>query len=187
MKHDTGARDRIARKAMELFVERGVQGVSVRDVAEAAGCNPSTIYTHWKSFPALAEGLFREGYAGYGRRLAEAAAAPGTFMDRLDGMVRLICRLHDEDETLFGFLLLTQHGYLRDVPRDGSNPVDVLCGATAAAMEAGEIPRGDPALAAMAVIGIIVQPATARLYGRIGRTLGGMSDEIVSMCLKALS
>ena len=51
----TPAKGGIARKALELFVEQGVQGVSVRDVAGAAGCTPSNIYSHWKSFGVLAE------------------------------------------------------------------------------------------------------------------------------------
>ena len=187
MRVEMAAKDRIGRKAMELFVARGVGAVSVRDVAEAAGCHPSNIYTYWKSFAALPEWLFREGYAAYGRRVAAAAAVPGPFHSRLEGMVRLILGLHDEDPTLFGFLLLTQHGYLAKVPRDGDNPVETLCRAVAAGMETGEIPRGDPDLAGMAVIGMIVQPATARLYGRIGRTPAAMADEIVAMCRKALS
>jgi hypothetical protein len=40
---------------------------------------------------------------------------------------------------------------------------------------------------AMAVIGMIVQPATARLYGRLEGGLTERPDEIVAMCWRALS
>jgi len=102
-------------------------------------------------------------------------------------MVRTVCRLHGEDELLFSFLLLTQHGHLREVPRDGRNPVEVICRMVAAAMEAGEIAAGDPVLVAGALIGAIVQPATFKLYGRISRGLAAMEDEIVALCLKLVS
>ena len=52
-------------------------------------------------------------------------------------------------------------------------------------MEAGEIPRREPELMAMALIGIIVQPATARLYGRLEGGLLERADEIVAMCWRA--
>ena len=80
-----------------------------------------------------------------------------------------------------------QHGFLRDVARDERNPVEVICRAVAGAMEAGEIPRREPELVAMALIGLIVQPATARLYGRLQGGLLQRADDIVAMCWRALS
>src|SRR3712207_1038582 len=111
MRVGTGTRDRIRRETLRLCVERGgMDGVSARDIAAAAGCRPSSLYTHWPSLDALAADLFAECYAEYGRRLAAAlAAAPGPFPRRLEAALRLICRLHAEDRLLFEFLLLTQH------------------------------------------------------------------------------
>src|SRR3712207_1520879 len=111
MRDGTGTRDRIRRETLRLCVERGgMDAVSARDIAAAAGCRPSSLYTHWPSLDALAADLFAEGYAEYGSRLAAAlAAAPGRpFPRRLEAALRLICRLHAEDRLLFEFLLLTQ-------------------------------------------------------------------------------
>src|SRR5690606_42165344 len=75
----------LPRRSSDLFVARGVDAVSVRDIAAAAGCTPSSLYTHWPSLGALIEELFAEGYAAYGRALAEAAAAaPVPFPARLE-------------------------------------------------------------------------------------------------------
>ena len=54
-------------------------------------------------------------------------------------------------------------------------------------MEAGEIPAGNATLVAGAIIGIIVQPATFKLYGRLKQGLGELTDEIVELCLKVVS
>ena len=56
-----------------------------------------------------------------------------------------------------------------------------------AAMEAGEIPSREPDLMAMGLIGLIVQPATGRLYGRLHGGLLQRRDEITGMCWRGLS
>jgi AcrR family transcriptional regulator len=187
MREPGGKRDLIKTEALRLFVERGPDAVSVRDIAAACAMKPSNLYAHFESREALLAELFHEGYAEYGAILADAAATPGPFRLRLDRMIRTICRLHDEDNTRFRFLVMTQHGSLATVPRDEHNPVEIVCRTVAAAMQAGEIPTREPELMAMALIGIIVQPATARLYGRLVGGLLERADEIVAMCWRALS
>lgn len=182
-----GKRDLIKSEATRLFVAHGVDAVSVRDIAAACEMKASNLYAHFASKDALVAELFREGYADYGAVLAEAAAGAEPFRVRLARMIRAICRLHDEDAVRFRFLILTQHAFLGDVPHDDSNPVEIICRAVAAAMETNEIPSREPELMAMAVIGIIVQPATACLYGRLDGGLVDRADEIVAIAWRALS
>ncbi len=180
-------KERIRREAMRLFVEHGVDAVSMRDIADAVGLKAPSLYAHFRSREELIGDLFFASYADYGRRLAEAAGSPGRFARKLEAMVRVICALHAEDEQLFNFLLLTQHGFLRRVARDERNPVEIICRAVAEAMAAGEIADGNPTLLAGALIGVIVQPATFKLYGRLDLGLADLADEIVALCLKLLS
>ena len=119
--------------------------------------------------------------------LAEAAATPGGFRVALEAMVRLICTLHGEDELLFDFLLLTQHSVLKQVTADDRNPVEIICRRVAAAMAAGEIPSRSATLVAGAIIGVIVQAATFKLYGRMNEGLVELADEIVALCLRIVS
>ena len=186
MREPGGKRERIKEQAIRLFAERGVDAVSVRDIAAACDMKAPNLYAHFASKEALAFDLFRDGYGEYGDILAAAAAGGAPFRIRLDRMMREICRLHDTDTDRFRFLVMTQHGFLTRVPRDERNPVEVICRAVAAAMEAGEIPRREPELMALAVIGIIVQPATARLYGRLSGGLMERADELVAMAWRAL-
>jgi AcrR family transcriptional regulator len=180
-------KDRIKREAMRLFVEHGVDAVSMRDIADAAGMKAPSLYAHFRGRDELIGALFHASYAGYGRQLAEAAALPGGFRRQLEAMVRIVCALHAEDELLFNFLLLTQHGFLRRFSEAEHNPVEVICRSVAAAMEAGEIPAGNATLIAGAIIGTIVQLATFKLYGRLQQGLGELTDEIVELCLKVVS
>src|ERR1700677_701018 len=127
MRDVLGPKDRIKREAMRLFVDHGVDAVSMRDIAAAVGLQATSLYAHFRSREELISDLFFASYAEYGCRLSAAAAAPGGFPRQLEAMVRVICALHAEDELLFNFLLLTQHGFLRQVARDGHNPVEVIC------------------------------------------------------------
>jgi AcrR family transcriptional regulator len=192
MRSDPPLRDRLRREALCLFVDRGVDAVSVRDIAGAAGCTPSSLYTHWPSLAALIEELFREGYAAYARALlTEVDAAPGApFPTRLAAMVRRICALQAEDPALFAFLLLAQHrqaGLPRQSAEPEASPVAVLHGAVLRAREAGELAVDeDPGLLTAALVGIIVQAATFLHYGRIARGLDAMADEIVALALRLI-
>jgi len=180
-------KDRIKREAMRLFVEHGVDAVSMRDIADAVGMKAPSLYAHFRSREDLIADLFYASYTEYGRQLARAAGVPGGFHRQLEAMVRVICALHAEDELLFNFLLLTQHGFLRAVPPDDCNPVEIICQHVTAAMEAGNIPRGNATLIAGAIIGVIVQTATFRLYRRLGQGLADHADEIVAICLRIVS
>lgn len=185
---DTATPDRIRREAMRLFVAHGIDAVSLRDIADAAGIKAPSLYAHFRSRDDLIASMFQTGYAAYGRRLAEAAATPGPFRQRLEAMVRLICRLHQEDTLLFNFLLLTQHDTLRDLPvAAADNPVEIICQQIVQAMQARQIPAGDPALIAAALIGIIVQPATFHLYGRLSGGLAIHADAIVDIALRVVA
>lgn len=187
MRDPGGKRELIKAQAMGLFVARGVDAVSVRDIAAVCDMKPSNLYAHFASREALIAELFKEGYAEYGDLLADIAAGPGPFRGRLDRMVREICRLHDQDTTRFRFLVMTQHGALSQIDGSARNPVDVICQAVAAAMESGEIPARDPTLMAMALIGLLVQPATAHLYGRLTGGLLSRADTIAAMCWRVLT
>jgi|SRR5580658_2311178 AcrR family transcriptional regulator len=178
---------RIRREAMRLFVARGVDAVSMRDIAEAAGVRPSTLYVHWPSREALIAELFASGYAEYGRRIAEVAEPEAPFRQRFAQIVRLICRLEAEDETLFTFLLLSQHRQLGQIPANEVTPIEIIQRAVAAAMADGDIPPGDPALVTAALVGIVLQAATFHVYRRIHKGLIEMADELVVLCMKVLA
>jgi len=182
-----GKRDLIKAQAIRLFVEQGVDAVSVRDIAAACAMKPSNLYAHFASKDALIAELAREGCGEYGAVLRHAAALSAPFPERLRHMVCTLCRLHDEDTVRFRFLLMAQPGGLARLPGDDRNPVDILCRMVARAMDDGDIPRREPELMAMALLGLIVQPATGCLYGRLSGNLGGRAEEIAGMCWRALS
>ncbi|HEY4250266.1 MAG TPA: helix-turn-helix domain-containing protein [Roseomonas sp.] len=178
-------KDRVRREAVRLFAERGIDAVSQRDIATAAGLQVSSLYAHWKGGrDQLIEELFVAGYADYAQALADTAAPHAGFAAALEAMIRRICRLQSEDRALFAFLLLSQHRALRGAENPGPNPVDVLQERVEAAIRRREIPDADPTLLTAAIVGVVVQAATFRLYGRFTQDLEPMADAIVALCFR---
>lgn len=187
MSETATSKDRIKREAMRLFVAHGTDAVSMRDIADAVGMKAPSLYAHFRSRDELIAALFYASYSEYGRKLARAAETAGHAHQQLEAMVRTICALHAEDELLFNFLLLTQHGFLAEVPVDEHNPVEVICRWVVVSMESGDIPPGNPTLIAGAIMGVIIQNATFRLYGRLTTGLNEHADELFALCLRIVS
>ncbi|HEY2133205.1 MAG TPA: TetR/AcrR family transcriptional regulator [Acetobacteraceae bacterium] len=177
-------RERIKQTAMGLVVERGVEGVSVRDIAAAVGMKPSNLYAHFASKAELIDEMFAEGYAEYGRLLADEAARDAPFAIRLEAMVRLMCDLHDADRTRFRFLLLVQHDALGRFEYDEANPVNILSRLIRGAIATGEIPPGDGMLITAMIVGVVVQAATFQLYGRMDGGMIPLAPDLARACVR---
>lgn len=80
------AAERILEAADELFSTRGFAGVSVRDVAEAAGVKKASVFYHYKSKDELFERVLERYYAAHARVL-QAAGTDGDPSERLHGLV----------------------------------------------------------------------------------------------------
>ncbi|MET0482322.1 MAG: TetR/AcrR family transcriptional regulator, partial [Aestuariivirgaceae bacterium] len=129
--------------------------------------------------------IFLEGYAALAAEVT-AAAAPGRPLAAVvEAVVGLFCRLFDEDRPRFAFLLLAQHDFLRQVPAErDKNLVEAVAAAFDRAMQAGEIPRRDPALVAAMALGIVAQPAVFLTYGRLQ---GALAERAGALCRAVLA
>ena len=164
-------KSRIARSALELFVSQGVAETTTKDIASRAQISEGGIYRHFESKEELAWQLFRTHYLALGRALQSAAGAETTIRDKAHAITRCYCQMADEDWTLFSYHLLTLHHQLPRLEGLQPNPVDVVEGVISDAMRQGEIPsRPVKVLAAMA-LGVVLQTAVNKIYGRINMPL----------------
>jgi AcrR family transcriptional regulator len=168
-------RARLERAALTLFVARGVVPTTTREIAMAASIAEGTIYRYFPSKEQLALDLFLRHHRALAEALDAAARDASGLRDRIDAIVRCYCAWADRDWTLFAYHLLNQHVFLAQVPDDAPNPVTVVRAVIEAAMAAGEIPRRNADLAAAAAIGVVLQPATYKVYGRF---TGDLSDHV---------
>ena len=83
-------RDRIFKAARRLFDEKGLEGVSLRNVAKKIGITPMAIYRHFEDKEALIDALVLDGLAEWSARvealppcngLAESAQIGDAYLD----------------------------------------------------------------------------------------------------------
>jgi AcrR family transcriptional regulator len=182
----TGAREKIDRAAIELFASRGIDGVSIAEIASAAGVAQGALYRHYRSKDELARQLFAAAYQDMGAKLAVVAAAETGFAARVTAMAAHFCALYDRDAALFRFLLLAQHHLLLAIDDAVVSPTAVIEGVVDDAVTADEIAPVDRALAAAAIMGIVLQTALFHIYGRITGPLTPRAPSLARAAIAAV-
>jgi AcrR family transcriptional regulator len=168
-------KSRLERAALTLFVARGVAETTTKEIAMAASVAEGTIYRYFPSKEQLALDLFLRHHRALAEALIEAQRPAKGLRARIEAIVRCYCEWADRDWTLFAYHLLNQHSFLIQVPEDTPNPVAVVRDVISQAMKANEIPRRNIDLAAASAIGVVLQAATYKVYGRF---TGDLSDHV---------
>jgi AcrR family transcriptional regulator len=180
-------RARIEAAALSLFASRGVDGASMRDIAGAVGVTEGALYRHFASKDELARALFLSRYGALARGIEAIRTARVDFAGRLDALVKLFADAFDKDPAGFAYVLVSQHEHLRDLDAASpDNAVEALGRVFADALAAGEIPQGDIALATALALGLMVQPAIFRIYGRLAAPPSAHADQIAGAIRRAV-
>ena len=170
---------RMKTAALRLFVSKGVKETTTRELAKAARIAEGTIYRHYKSKDELIQDLFESHFTAFCAELERVQAqAHGGIDGKLRAMVDYMCRLFDSDRTLYQFLLIVQHDALPSLVSRDLSPLQVLRKVIADAIKRKEIPDQDVRLSAAMVLGVVMQPALALVYGSLQGRMSKFSSEI---------
>jgi AcrR family transcriptional regulator len=171
---------------MTLFVAKGVSDTTVRDIAQAVDISEGALYRHFLGKEELVWKMFERHYVAFAGRLQALADGETTARGQLAAMMRGFCRAHDDDPTLFHFLLFVQHGQLSKLAPETPTPVTVMHTVLSRAIASGEIPRQDANLAAALVLGIVLQPVTFAAYGRLPQAQAPNCERLVAAAWAAV-
>ncbi|MCF6275069.1 MAG: TetR/AcrR family transcriptional regulator [Robiginitomaculum sp.] len=164
---------RIERAALLLFVERGVDGVAVREIAAKVGITDAAIYRHFKSKAELAESLMLAIHERLTEMVRGIGAQDVSFREKITNLVNDYCALADDDWALFSYHLLHLHHFPElfagDSPKRTrrAGPISACADMLNAAVDEGEIAPGNIALLASMVLGIVLQAASAKAHMRL--------------------
>lgn len=173
----------IERSALELFVEKGVDGTSIRDIAERAGVTEGALYRHHNSKNDLVKALFVQNYEGFAEIIKNAQSQSGTFDEVIGNLIREFLELYDRDHYIFEFIMVTRHQLLEEVRNDDKNPVELILKMVKKAQNKGEIPKLDADLVTQMMIGIVLQVAVSGRFGRVKTPLSKNAENITRACL----
>jgi len=183
----TDTRDRIEKAAIRLFVEKGVTETSVRDIARAVDISEGALYRHFVSKDELVWAAFERHYVEFAGRLQSLAQNEIDVRGKLGAMIRGFCHAHDENPTLFRFLLFVQHGQLNKLAPGTPTPVDAVRAVIETGVASKQIPAQPPDLATALVFGIVLQPVTFAAYGRLPSKMSPMSERLITAAWAAVS
>jgi AcrR family transcriptional regulator len=165
------AKERIDAAALELFFQFGVDAATTRQIAAAAEISEGAIYRHYKSKDELALALFMGAHRRLSGLVEAAAGASDDIRSKAQAIVDAYCYAADENWLLFAFHMRNMHRFLPYYQEDGRDPVSVVEAILKQAMRDVAIPPADPRVLAAMVIGVVVQTAENKAYGRIDSRL----------------
>ena len=182
----TGARAKVERAALELFAAKGFDGVSIAEIAGAAGVGQGSLYRHYPSKQDLAWALFSEAYLRTGAQLDAIRASEPRFDKRIAAMIAHFCAIYDGDPALFRFMLLAQHDLLPRLRSEDRTPVTVIEDAVREAVAARQIAAVDASGAAAVILGIVLQTCIFHVYGKIHGPLSTRAPRLASAAIAAV-
>lgn len=180
-------RNRIARSALTLFVEQGVEVTTTRQIAERADVAEGTLYRYFESKEGLAFELYLEQHHRIGRALRDAYAAADGFHERAGALVRCYCELADDDWLAFAYHMRYQQREQPRIAPQSDDPVDIVREMIGEAMATGDIPTRDVELAVGMGLGVVYQTALQRLHGAIDYPLTRVHADLAEGVRRVLS
>lgn len=171
MRDGSSTRKKLERCALNLFVQKGINATTIKDIASAADIAEGTLYRHYTSKEELAEALFLKAHEVITSQIKSEIAKHSALKTKLKVMVEFFSEKYDDDPIVFNYLLLAQHHQMKILTNKEYSAHAQLVPLFSEAIKKKELSKGDPDFYAAVVLGIILQAALSRVYGRINRKM----------------
>lgn len=174
------ARQPIKDAALELFVERGVAGTGIREIARRANCSEAALYRHWTNKDDLVANLYQEHLDEVIELINQAASSGNDLASRIHNAVSVCYQLYDERPLVFRFVLGQRHASSQHLPDDAAMPQDAI----EALLGTAIVDEHQRRLAAAAALGTFLQVAEYVHYGRLPGPLSPYADDVATLILR---
>lgn len=171
-------RQHVLDAALKLFVEKGIEGTTTREIAQLANAGEGTMFRHFESKEDMAWHLFHENLSMFMKQLEEGLAKETTAKGKIRSMVEAGFTLYETDPTLCSFLLLTEHSAARRMTEEYQTPINLMVKVIEEGQKKGEVRPMETHLAAALVFGAIIRVPFFRRSNWITRDLRGAVNEV---------
>ncbi len=169
---------RVMKAALTLFVDKGIDGTTIKDIAKRAKVSEGALYRHFASKDELAWHLFSTHLTDFTACLTEEVFHHESGEERVRTFVAQCFKAFEEHQDLFTFLILSEHRELKKFQETGTHPGHLVLRVIREGQRAGEIKTGDPYILGSLVLGGIIRTCVVRIYGGITKSLKGCEREV---------
>lgn len=158
-----GKKGDILKASVELFADRGYDGVSVRDIAKLAGVTEAALYKHFKGKEEMSLYLFKEIMREYCRRIQKIMLQEISAVEKLCAVVDITFDLYEAHPAVIRFTLLSQHNFWLKVT-DELRPHLLFKAILEEGIKNGEIAEEEVYLLITVYTGVLLEPLAQYRY-----------------------
>src|SRR5579863_7466540 len=136
----------IVRAATSLFAAKGIDGTSMRDIAEAAGVREAAIYRHFKGKEELTREIFVSWYGWYCGELQRITSGSGGMLDKLRQIVIHEFSAVTDHSEAFVYFCDNEARFARSLPPEMAGARRIFTTFIKAGQVVGEVRAGSPGL-----------------------------------------
>lgn len=163
-KKDT-TEEKILEAATSVFVEKGMEGARMQEIADEAGINKALLHYYFRSKERLFEAIFSNVINMAFPQLTQIAKSDAPFVSKLEQVIDAYINLLKKHPFIPVFVLKELNrdpsGMFKMVVKFGLNP-QIIVDQIQLAMDRGEIIRMDPRHLAINIISMCIFPFAAR-------------------------
>ncbi len=178
----TTKRPIIVQVATSLFAQRGIDGVSMREIAQGAGVQEAAIYRHFASKDALAREIFVSWYGWYSRQLREIVRGLGDTKEKVHGVARVELAAAAEHTAAFTYFCENEARFLRALPTGVPRARDVFIELITEGQKRREVKAGDEGLLADMLSGALCAVALSAIWRRRRGDLTNHLELVAETC-----
>ena len=175
-------RPTIVRVATSLFAEKGIDGTSMRDIADGAGVKEAAIYRHFASKDDLAREIFLSWYGWYCRELQRITSGSGGTLDKLRKIVGHEFSAVTEHSEAFVYFCENEARFARSLPPEIVSARRIFTTFIKTGQANGEVRAGSPGLFADMLSGALCAVALTWLHMGRQKKLNTQLEEVVQGC-----
>jgi len=177
----------IVRAATALFAEKGIDGTSMREIAEAAGVREAAIYRHFTGKEELARDIFLSWYGWHCTELQQIVNGSGSTLEQLRKIVAHEFLAVTEYSEAFVYFCENEARFLRDLSGEIASSRRILTKFIKAAQARGDVRLSNPELLADMLSGALCAVALTWLGTGRRKKLSAQLEEVVEGCWRMIA
>ncbi len=177
----------IVQVATSLFAARGIAGVSMRDIAQAAGVREAAIYRHFAGKEALAREIFLSWYGWHCQQVHQIVTGAGSRKEQLRGIVGQELTVAERYPKAFLYFCANEMKFLSALPPEIPAVRDSLIAFIKEGQRRGELRLGDAELIVDMLSGALCEVALSGVRRKRRGSLRRRIELVTESCWRLIA